>query len=688
MAGGGGRRRRIDTPGMDQQPSRGENLSFLAMTTMTDVGSIPEVPGEESSVSAPSAPRNLTTASSSRPTFQWPFQSQSINESSSHNHTNSSAQHSRSTSFPARSRRSSGWINLRPASSVLGSDIIPDYVVNFLRGETPETLARKREHEGNPHAPDLNHGGHANASQAADFFSLHSRMGSRGTLEGMLGNGKKGSKARKFMTGWRGGIALNMSLAVVCLLVAIVAVILAATTKRLSGQPETIFEGKCGRARSIDLGLHALINVFAFFFIAAGNYVAQVLASPTRTEVQSAHSKQKWLDIGIPSLRNLAGISKGRGLLCAVIVLAAVSIHVVYNSLLFVKEIDSSTCALTINGPLLGAVAILNLLLVLLLAGALARPSSANPLVTLGDAIASFLMEPDHTTEGACLVTKGDITSGHWGCGEARYWFTQSHRWLQTPSKMRWMVWFVSWLLPTGMAAAMLGMAVVDGPKRAFVGLGDATSTYPLPDSIPRFGQSIVLALPQLLLAGLYFSTNALMTVFYLSHELSRFAIPGIVQALRMSGQPMGSQITSLYLTLPRPLSWLLFVLFVAKAFFLSQSFQLVVTDGPSIGINPLPLVILLGLLLLTLLIILGMSLRRTDMPSTSEDGKRQGNPLALKGGSCSAVISAKCHRSAAEGADVASLPLAWGVVTEGKVGHAAFSSQQVETLLVAKAYA
>lgn len=290
------------------------------------------MPGEESSVSAPSAPRNLTTASSSRPTFQWPFQSQSITESTSHQHSNSTAQHSRSTSFPARSRRSSGWINLRPASSVLGSDIIPDYVVNFMRGETPETLARRREREGNPRTPDFYQVRDANASQAADFFSLHSRMGSRGTLEGILGNGKKGGKASKFMTGWRGGVALTISLAFMCLLVAIVAVILGATTKRLTGSPETIFEGKCGRARAIDLGLHAMINVFALFFIAGGNYGAQVLASPTRTEVATAHSKQRWLDIGIPSMRNLKGISKGRGLLSALVVLVAVGTQVMLVS--------------------------------------------------------------------------------------------------------------------------------------------------------------------------------------------------------------------------------------------------------------------------------------------------------------------------------------------------------------------
>lgn len=675
------------------------------MRSQTDPSSIPEVPGEESS-SSPSAPRNLTTASSSRPTFQWPFQSQSIAESSSHQHSNSTAQHSRSTSFPARSRRSSGWLNLRPASSVLGSDIIPDYVVNFMRGETPETLARRRERDGNPRAPDFYQVRDANASQAADFFSLHSRMGSRGTLEGMLGNGKKGGKAGRFMTGWRGGIALNMFLALVCLVFAIVAVVLAITTKRLTGESEAIFEGKCSRARSIDLGLHAGINVFAMFFIAGGNYVAQVLASPTRTEVASAHGKQRWMDIGIPSIRNLMGISKGRGLLCAHVVLTAVGIQVMLVNPFLTQDAILTFSASTPSSSLpetttqtpahslsMGRLSVPSPFLTSFSSSSSPSPSPAlhppTPLVTLGDAIASFLMEPDHATEGACLVTKADITSGRWGCGEARYWFTQSHRWLQTPSKMRWMVWFVTWLLPTGMAAAMLGMAVVDGPKKAFVGLGEPTSTYPLPGSIPRFGQSVVLALPQLLLAGLYFSTNAIMTVFYLSHELSSFAIPGILQSLRISsGQPMGSQMTSLYLTLPRPVSWLLFVLFVAKAFFLSQSFQLVLEPTPSIGLNPLPLVILLALLLLTLVIILVLSLRRTDMPSSTEEGKRTGNPLALKGGSCSAVISAKCHRSAAEGADVASMPISWGVVMEGKVGHAAFSSQQVEMLSVAKAYA
>ena len=110
--------------------------------------SIPEHPSSEDRPST--GARNLTTASSMR-TWHWPFQS-SISHSrrpsgAQHSRTGSSAQlSSRSTSFGRR--LSAGWGNLRPASSVLGSDIVPDYVVNYMRGETPESLARKREMAG------------------------------------------------------------------------------------------------------------------------------------------------------------------------------------------------------------------------------------------------------------------------------------------------------------------------------------------------------------------------------------------------------------------------------------------------------------------------------------------------------------------------------------------------------------
>ena len=38
----------------------------------------------------------------------------------------------------------------------------------------------------------------------------------------------------------------------------------------------------------------------------------QCLSAPTRKEVDEAHAKGKWLDIGVPSVRNLTNIAKPR----------------------------------------------------------------------------------------------------------------------------------------------------------------------------------------------------------------------------------------------------------------------------------------------------------------------------------------------------------------------------------------
>lgn len=348
-----------------------------------------------------------------------------------------------------------------------------------------------------------------------------------------------------------------------------------------------------------------------------------------------------------------------------------------YNSITFTSQAsNSNTCTLTLNGSLLGVVTILNLISVLALALALIRRPSFDPLVTLGDAIASFLTRPDSTTRGACLLTKDDVRTRDWKIDGARRWAPEGHRWGQSPSAARWIVWAVSWAVPVVLAAVGLAKTLTDRSEDAFSSFGRANSTYPFSFTAPRAAYAIIIALPHLLLAILYLTTNSLLTVFYLSHELSLFAIPGKAIPLRVSsGEPLGAQTTSLYLTLPRPFSWLLFVVFAGAGFVLSQAVSLTITpSGAAMGLSPLPLIVLLGLLLLVGVLVGGLSLRRAGNAS---EGEGHGNPLALKGGSCSAVLSARCHRSDAEGEEMVMGPLAWGVIREGtplEPGHATFS--------------
>jgi hypothetical protein len=60
-------------------------------------------------------------------------------------------------------------------------------------------------------------------------------------------------------------------------------------------------------------------------------------------------------------------------------------------------------------------------------------------LVTIGDAIASFLDKPDPTTAGICLSTREDIRKGKWKNEAAKRWVPKRHFWFKAASIKRWL---------------------------------------------------------------------------------------------------------------------------------------------------------------------------------------------------------------------------------------------------------
>ncbi|PVI04090.1 hypothetical protein DM02DRAFT_519244 [Periconia macrospinosa] len=62
------------------------------------------------------------------------------------------------------------------------------------------------------------------------------------------------------------------------------------------------------------------------------NYTIQVLSAPTRAEVDKAHRKGQYFDIGVLSVHNLKRISWKRIFLCAIMLLSSVPLHLFYNS--------------------------------------------------------------------------------------------------------------------------------------------------------------------------------------------------------------------------------------------------------------------------------------------------------------------------------------------------------------------
>lgn len=91
-----------------------------------------------------------------------------------------------------------------------------------------------------------------------------------------------------------------------------------------------IYEGDCSTVKQLDQWLHLLINLLSTAMLSASNYCMQLQASPTRENVNKAHGNGKWLDIGIPSLRNLKYLSSWRRFSWAMLALTSIPIHLMW----------------------------------------------------------------------------------------------------------------------------------------------------------------------------------------------------------------------------------------------------------------------------------------------------------------------------------------------------------------------
>ncbi|KAF2823774.1 hypothetical protein CC86DRAFT_327712 [Ophiobolus disseminans] len=100
------------------------------------------------------------------------------------------------------------------------------------------------------------------------------------------------------------------------------------------GQP-ILYEGKCNTVSQMSTGLHLLINAMSTTLLCASSYCMQCLSSPTRKELDRAHKKKSWLDVGVLSPRNIRSISKSRRIRWLILGLSTVPLHLFYNSIVF-----------------------------------------------------------------------------------------------------------------------------------------------------------------------------------------------------------------------------------------------------------------------------------------------------------------------------------------------------------------
>ncbi|KAL2824888.1 hypothetical protein BDW59DRAFT_172616 [Aspergillus cavernicola] len=145
----------------------------------------------------------------------------------------------------------------------------------------------------------------------------------------------KRGQLRKWLSGWKFTLSLASAGCIIFLSFNVGFLLWAVARDRLKKTRGILYEGDCDQVRHQSTGLHLLINILSTTLLGASNYSMQCLCAPTREDIDNAHLRGNWLDIGVPSLRNLFHVSRIRSLMWICLALSSLPLHLVYNSTIF-----------------------------------------------------------------------------------------------------------------------------------------------------------------------------------------------------------------------------------------------------------------------------------------------------------------------------------------------------------------
>ena len=131
------------------------------------------------------------------------------------------------------------------------------------------------------------------------------------------------------------GVALCAFTAGTVLVINVIVTIWGTARFGVHGALVTIQGGDCSKSKKLSLWLHLAINILSTLLLGASNYCMQCLSSPSRAEIDSAHSEHIWLDIGVPSVRNLRRVSWNKIILWWLFAVSTIPLHLLYNSAIF-----------------------------------------------------------------------------------------------------------------------------------------------------------------------------------------------------------------------------------------------------------------------------------------------------------------------------------------------------------------
>ncbi|KAH7233979.1 uncharacterized protein BKA55DRAFT_580583 [Fusarium redolens] len=103
-----------------------------------------------------------------------------------------------------------------------------------------------------------------------------------------------------------------------------------------------LFQGPCSTSQKINISVHLLLNVFSTLILASSNFFMQIINAPSRADLDRAHARSGWVNIGVPSMRNFLYLGPAKFACWFVLACSSIPIHLFFNSLVFqVAEVRS-----------------------------------------------------------------------------------------------------------------------------------------------------------------------------------------------------------------------------------------------------------------------------------------------------------------------------------------------------------
>ncbi|KAF7195462.1 hypothetical protein HII31_03354 [Pseudocercospora fuligena] len=172
----------------------------------------------------------------------------------------------------------------------------------------------------------------------AESEALDSLLGSPRHSQGFFSFFAKGS--------WRTTVRLGALLGTATLVLNTLILAWALKTFEVIDGAATIYNESCEGSDKIAAYTHFAINIVSTLLLSASNNCSQLRSAPTRKDVERAHAKGDWLDVGVQSVRNLRTIPFYRTALWLTLLGSSIPLHLLhmriklfwdvsYNSVIF-----------------------------------------------------------------------------------------------------------------------------------------------------------------------------------------------------------------------------------------------------------------------------------------------------------------------------------------------------------------